>query len=142
MKIASILQAKGDKVVTALPYASVATIAHRMRMDGIGAVVIAQDDKIHGILSERDILSGLVDHGGEVLDKRAIDLMSREWPTCTRDDNVKQVMTLMTNRRARHVPVVEDGKLIGLVSIGDLVKHRLEEMATEVGVLRDFAIAR
>ncbi len=72
---------------------------------------------------------------------RAADLMSREWPTCTRKDNIKHVMAVMTQRRVRHVPVIEDSRLVGLVSIGDLVKSRVEEMEAEANVLRDYAIA-
>ena len=77
----------------------------------------------------------------DLFDMQASDLMSRESPTCTREDNIKRVMALMTQRRVRHVPVIEDGGLVGLVSIGDLVKCRLEEMEAEANVLRDYATA-
>ncbi len=142
MKMESILKAKGAQVITALPHAKIMTIAHRMKLERIGAVVITEDDKtVQGIITERDVLYGLVNHGTDLFNMRAVDLMSREWPTCTRKDNIKHVMALMTQRRARHIPVIEDGRLVGLVSIGDLVKSRLEEMETEANVLRDYATA-
>ncbi len=142
MKMESILKAKGAQVITAPPHAKVTTIAHRMKLERIGAIVITEDDKtVQGIITERDVLYGLVNHGTDLFDMRATDLMSREWPTCTRKDNIKHVMAVMTQRRVRHVPVIEDGRLVGLVSIGDLVKSRVEEMETEANVLRDYAMA-
>ena len=142
MKMESILKAKGAQVITAPPHTKVTTIAHRMKLERIGAVVITEDDKtVQGIVTERDVLYGLVNHGTDLFNMRATDLMSREWPTCTRKDNIKHVMAVMTQRRVRHVPVIEDGRLVGLVSIGDLVKSRVEEMETEANVLRDYAMA-
>lgn len=141
MKMQSILNAKGSQVFTAPPGTKVSTIAHRMKLERVGAVVIAKDDGAFlGIITERDILSGMVDHGTDIFDIRAVDLMSRESPTCTRDDNIKHVMAVMTQRRVRHVPVMDGGRLVGLVSIGDLVKNRVAEMEAEANVLRDFAI--
>jgi CBS domain-containing protein len=142
MKMAGILRAKGTKVTTARTHTKIRTIAHRMKLERIGAVVITEDDKtVQGIVSERDVLYGLIDQGTDLFDMQASDLMSRESPTCTREDNIKRVMALMTQRRVRHVPVIEDGGLVGLVSIGDLVKCRLEEMEAEANVLRDYATA-
>ena len=142
MKMENILKAKGAQVITAPPHTKVTTIAYRMKLERIGAVVISDDGKAFlGIITERDILSGLVDHGADLFDMRAADLMSRESPTCTGKDNIKHVMAVMTQRRVRHVPVIEDGRLAGLVSIGDLVKNRVAEMEAETNVLRDYAIA-
>ena len=84
MKMESILEAKGAQVITAPPHAKV-TIAHPMKLERIGAIVITEDDKtVQGIITERDVLYGLVNHGTDLFDMRATDLMSREWPTCTR----------------------------------------------------------
>ncbi len=142
MKMESILKAKGSRVVTAPPHAKISMIAHRMKLERVGAIVISEDEKaFQGLITERDILSGLVDHGADIFAKQAADLMSRESPTCTRKDKIEQVMAVMTQRRVRHVPVIEDGRLVGLVSIGDLVKSRLAEMQTEANVLRDYAMA-
>ena len=141
MKMASILKTKGARVVTAQPHTKVTVVAHRMKLERVGAVVISQDEQaFQGLITERDILSGLVDHGADLLDLPASALMSRETPTCTLGDNVEHVMAVMTQRRVRHVPVIEKGRLVGLVSIGDLVKSRLAEMQTEANVLRDYAI--
>ena len=93
MKMENILKAKGARVITAPPHTKVTTIAYRMKLERIGAVVISDDGKAFlGIITERDILSGLVDHGADLFDMRAADLMSRESPTCTGKDNIKHVM--------------------------------------------------
>jgi len=107
-------------------------VAHLLKVEHIGAVVVSEDGaRVLGILSERDIVHGLVAHGADVLDKHAADLMTREVTTCRRGDDLKRVMALMTRQRVRHLPVVEAGVLEGLVSIGDVVKKRLEETETE-----------
>lgn len=142
MRVQDLLMAKGTEVVTARPDAKVSTVAHLLKIKHIGAVVVSEDGaRVFGILSERDIVNGLVAHGAEVLDKRIADLMTHEVATCRRADDLKRVMAIMTQRRARHVPVVEDGRLVGLVSIGDVVKRRLEESETEANVMRDIATA-
>jgi CBS domain-containing protein len=142
MKVESILKSKGSRVVTMRPEASIATVAHRLKIDRIGAVVISVDGaSIAGILSERDILHGLADHGADVLGMKAADLMTREVFTCSPGDSIRQVMANMTNRRIRHLPVVEQGKLLGIVSIGDVVKSRVEEVEIEATVLREAYIA-
>jgi CBS domain-containing protein len=124
------------------PDASIDTVVHRMRLDRIGAVVISTDGRtIEGILSERDIVYGLVEHGASLLQKTAADLMTREVITCRAPDPIKDVMAKMTHSRIRHVPVVENGKLAGIVSIGDIVKHRLSEAELEASVLREAYIA-
>jgi CBS domain-containing protein len=95
-----------------------------------------------GIISERDVVSGLADRGPRILEEPVADLMTREVVSCTPGDTVKQVMAEMTRRRIRHLPVVTDGVLCGIISIGDVVKNRLEEMETETNVLREAYIAR
>ena len=91
--------------------------------------------------SERDIVIGLADEGAELLEKRVIDLMTTPVKTCSLEVKIKDVMAIMTRSRVRHLPVVEDGRLVGIISIGDVVKNRLEEVELEAGVLRDAYIA-
>ena len=143
MKVETMLAAKGDKVVTLRPDATVATVIRMLKLEGIGALVVSEDgEKILGIISERDVVRALVDHGGEVLKVRVAELMTRSVKTCTPDANIKDVMDEMTRSRVRHLPVVRDGKLCGIISIGDVVKNRLEELETETSVLRDYIVGR
>jgi CBS domain-containing protein len=142
MKVEDILKAKGHRVATMRPESAIDTVIHRMRLDRIGAVVISSDGSaIDGILSERDIVYGLVEHGVALLKMTAADVMTHEVITCRLQDSIKEVMAKMTHRRIRHVPVVERGELAGIVSIGDVVKHRLEEAELEATVLREAYIA-
>lgn len=142
MKVATILKAKGDKVVTVHPDATIATVIQSMKLEGVGAVIVSADAvTLEGLISERDIVLGLGQHGGEVLAMLARELMNRSAATCTPESGIKEVMAEMTRRRTRHLPVVERGSLRGMVSIGDVVKNRLEEAQMEIDVLRDAYIA-
>jgi CBS domain-containing protein len=142
MQVAEILRAKGNRVITMRPETPVSTVIHRFKLDRIGAVVISADGShIDGLLSERDIVLGLIEHGAGLLQRRAADVMVREVATCAPADSIKQLMAKMTHGRIRHVPVVENGKLAGIVSIGDVVKYRLQEAELEATVLRDAYIA-
>jgi CBS domain-containing protein len=141
MSIQSILDHKGSKVVTIAPDTRVGAAAHRLRLEHIGAIIITNGDHIEGILSERDIVEGLTEHGTAVVDLPVSALMSRNVRTCRPDADIRDVMRLMTQHRIRHVPVVENGVLRGIVSIGDVVKSRLEDMELETSVLRDYAVA-
>ena len=142
MSIQSILDHKGIKVVTISPQTKVGLAAHKLRLERIGAIVVTSEGlHIEGILSERDIVHGLTDHGGTVLDLPVSALMSRSVMTCKPDSEIRDVMRLMTVHRIRHVPVAENGVLRGIVSIGDVVKSRLDDMELEASVLRDYAIA-
>ena len=142
MSIQSILDHKGGKVVTIPPDTRVGAAALRLRLEHIGAIVITGEGlKIEGILSERDIVEGLTVHGAEVIDLPVSALMSRNVRTCRPDAEIRDVMRLMTQHRIRHVPVAENGVLRGIVSIGDVVKSRLEDMELETNVLRDYAVA-
>jgi CBS domain-containing protein len=143
MKVEAMLAAKGDKVVTARPDAAVATIVRMLMLEGIGALVISEDGEgILGIVSERDVVRALVEHGGEVLRMKVADLMTSSVKTCAPEANIKDVMAEMTRSRVRHLPVVRNGKLCGIISIGDVVKNRLEELETETSVLRDYIVGR
>ena len=140
MNVASILKVKGAKVATTRPEATIRTTIKRMKLDGIGSLVVSHDgSNIAGVIAECDILNGLAAHGAEGLQMRVAEFMTREGPTCLPTDSIKDVMATMTRHRVRHVPVVEDGTVGGIVSIGDVVKNRLEEMELEVNVLRDYA---
>ena len=142
MKIGDVLKRKGSGVVTMRSDSTIDTVVRRMRLERIGAVIISPDGKsVIGILSERDILHALAEHGTALLALKAEDLMTREVVTCSREDTLQSVMLKMTQRRIRHLPVVEQGQLAGIVSIGDAVKSRLEEVELEANVLRDSYLA-
>ena len=142
MKVETILQSKGSRVVTVAPQASIRVAIGRMMLEHIGAVVVSRDDQTAlGILAERDIVRGLAAHGAAVLDLTAEDLMAPGMTTCTRRDSVQEVMAKMTNTRMRHLVVVENGRLCGVVSIGDVVKNRLQEVELEANILRDAYLA-
>jgi CBS domain-containing protein len=142
MQVAEILRAKGNRVITMRPETPVSTVIHRFKLDHIGAVVISTDgNRIDGLLSERDIVLGLIEHGAGLLQRQAGEVMVREVATCTPADSIKQLMAKMTHGRIRHLPVVENGKLAGIVSIGDVVKYRLQEAELEATVLREAYIA-
>ena len=144
MKVREIVNAKGRGVVTIHPDASVSTAVHRLALERIGALVVSEDGhRVAGIISERDIVRAVAEGGTELLTsgRRVAEVMTRNVITCTSEDAVKHVMAEMTRRRVRHLPVIDGGKLAGIVSIGDIVKSRLEEVELEADVLRDAYIA-
>ncbi len=139
MDVATILRSKGSEVTTAPPETSVADIAQILKGQGIGAIVISSDGaQVHGIVSERDILRALADHGAEILDREVSEFMTAGVFTCSPEDRVNDLMAIMTERRIRHLPVTVDGELTGIVTIGDLVKHRLDEIEREADALRSY----
>jgi len=143
MNVDGILRTKGAVVVTIRPDATIGDLVRGLRADRIGAMIVSEDGRsILGIISERDVVRGLAERGSRILQAPVADLMTRDVVSCTPRDTVKQVMAEMTRRRVRHLPVVADGVLCGIVSIGDVVKNRLEEMETETNVLREAYIAR
>jgi CBS domain-containing protein len=143
MKVASILKQKAEHVHTVPPDATITTAAHELHAKSIGALVVSRDGRtIDGLLSERDIVNGLVFYGTRVGGLHVSDLMSHPVVTCTADDTITTVMARMTGHRVRHVLVVDDHQLRGIVSIGDVVKYRLDELETEASVLREAFIAR
>jgi CBS domain-containing protein len=143
MKVEEILRAKGAEVETIRPEAKVLMAVHRMRMQNVGALVVSRDGKVEGVLSERDVVRGLTRHGADLLEMSVVAVMSRPVPVCSPGDSIVTVMAQMTRTRNRHVPVVDaDGQLCGIVSVGDVVKHRLEEMELETNVLRDAYLTR
>lgn len=139
MHVSAILRTKGSTIVTIRPTDSIASVAQMLAVNRIGAVLcMAEDGGIAGILSERDIVRGLAAHGPAVLDMPAGELMTRRVVTCAPDDTISSVMERMTDGRFRHMPVVEKGRMVGFISIGDVVKHRIEEVGHEVESLRDY----
>ena len=143
MKVENILRSKGWAVETISAGASMAQAVHRLTSAGVGALVVSEDGKVvEGTLSERDVVWALSRQVLGVLELRVADCMTRDGPTCTPETLVQDAMAEMTRRRQRHLPVLRDGKLCGLISLGDVVKHRLDELELETNVLRDAYITR
>lgn len=142
MKVADILKAKGGAVMTVKPSDTIIMLAHRLKLERVGAMIVSKDgETIDGIISERDISYGLSEHGAELPAMHVSDLMTRAVVTCGPDDTIADIARIMTSRRVRHLPVKEHGRLVGVISVGDVVKHRIDEMEMEANVLRDYAIA-
>jgi len=142
MYVRDILKNKGSAVVTARPSDTLHQIAKLIADHRIGAVVVADEAGAPlGIVSERDIVNALAASGAAVLETPAERVMSRALITCNRDQTADELLAIMTASRIRHLPVVEKGKLRGIVSIGDVVKLKLDEAATEVGQLREYVMA-
>jgi CBS domain-containing protein len=140
VKVVDILQAKGRDVVSVPPSATLLTLVHLLKLKRVGAVVVSQDGKtIEGIISERDVTWGLAERGADLVHARVADLMTKSVVTCSPDDTIASIARIMTERRLRHLPVQSNGELVGVVSIGDVVKHRLNELQLEANVLRDYA---
>lgn len=139
MLVATILQGKGTDVHTIGPDESVAAAVDRLTEHGIGALVVSSDGKaVSGIVSERDIVRGLSAKGNSLLDEPVSSVMTAGVVTCTPNDSGRAVLSIMTDRRMRHVPVLENGVMCGLVSIGDVVKGRLDEIMHEADALREY----
>ena len=139
MTVARILAAKGGDVVTVQPHRTVAEVARVLSEKGIGAVVVAgADGEPVGIVSERDIVRAIARHGAGALTEAVTRYMTARIATTTGGATVREVMEQMTNGRFRHVPVVEGGRLSGIVSIGDVVKSHIEEIETEHRALREY----
>ena len=139
MQVASILASKGRNVVTARPDTSVPEIAQVLKTKKIGAaVVLDAGDHVIGIISERDLVHGLARHGARLLEMHVGELMTRNVVTCSPDLDIDEVMKEMTVSRIRHLPVVEGGRLAGIISIGDVVKNRLDELEDEADQLKRY----
>ena len=139
MKVADILKVKGRGVSTTSPETAVTRVAERLRLERIGALVVSRDgQRVDGIITERDIVSAIARRGADALRLRTRDVMTRSVRTCSPDDRVRDVMVEMTNTRVRHVPVVEHGQLSGIVSIGDVVKDRIQALELESRALQDY----
>ena len=139
MIVKNILAGKRGDVVTIEPTADLSAAIKLLAERRIGAVVIlGADRRIVGILSERDIVRALAERGPAALNERVGQVMTRDVKTCSADDTIEGLMSRMTTGKFRHMPVVEEDKLIGIVSIGDVVKNRVEEIEHEAEALRDY----
>jgi CBS domain-containing protein len=139
MTVKDILSAKGTEVLTIEPTATLATAVQMLAQRRIGALVVTgADRRIVGIISERDIVRVLGERGTAVLDSPVAETMTRKVVTCAQNETIPDIMERMTGGKFRHVPVVEQGRLVGIVSIGDVVKARLGELEQEHDALRDY----
>lgn len=141
MLVREILSAKGADVVSIQPNAPIAEAAQLLKQHRIGAVIVVDaDGGLRGIISERDLARGLAERGAKFLESRIAEWMTEDPVTCTPEEPVDQLMHTMTTRRFRHLPVLEDDKVVGIVSIGDVVKHRLHQLETESHQLQDYIV--
>jgi CBS domain-containing protein len=132
MRITDVLRRKGDDVVTITPTHTVRDLLQTLAEHRVGALVVsAGGGALDGIVSERDVVRKLHSDGDAVLDQPVSKIMTQAVHTCVPDDSLEDLMASMTEHRIRHVPVLVDGRLSGIVSIGDIVKHRLEELQSE-----------
>ena len=139
MIVEHILAAKGHEVVTIEPERTLLETARLLDEKRIGAVVVSDaDHPVLGIISERDIARAVAQGGAAVLDEPVSQHMTAKLFTCTRSCTVSDLMELMTDRKVRHVPIVERGRLSGIISIGDVVKHRLAELEAEERLMHDY----
>ena len=142
MFVSDILSLKGGLVYTVTPGTSVGQISQQLSTRRIGSVLVLDvEGAVAGIVSERDLVRAFASHGAAALELEARNVMTREVVTCDPDDSIDHVMGLMTRGRFRHLPVVRHGELLGLVSIGDVVKARLEEAHHEAEALRAYIVA-
>lgn len=143
MNVSEILKKKGSTVFTARADERVLSVLSTLLDRNIGAIVVVSADRRPlGVVSEREILVGLDEHGEDVLKLPSEGVMRRAVRTCRSGDSLHEIMKIMTDYRLRHLPVVDDGKLVGIVSLGDVVKYRLQEMEEEKSILRDSLVAR
>ena len=138
MTVRAILDTKGHQIQSVEPDAKLSAAIKILGERKIGAVLVMSKGNIDGILSERDIVMALADHGGDLLARPVSAIMTSSVVTCGPSDSVGELMAEMTSRRIRHFPVMSDGRLCGIVSIGDLVKNRLDEVEYEASSLRSF----
>ena len=138
MTVAHIINEKGRDVVTIAPEASLTEVTAILAEKRIGAVLVVEKTAIRGIISERDIVRALSKFGSEALTKPASQCMTAKVVTCRPEDTINDVMQKMTSGRFRHLPVVENGALVGIVSIGDVVKRRIEDVQREADQIREY----
>lgn len=137
MKVQSILAKKGSAVATIAQQSTVQQAAYRMSMANIGALIVTDGERVVGILTNREIVRAFSSHGWRLPDLHVSDAMRTDFVAIAPEDSVKQVMALMTTRRATHMPVLAGKRLAGIISIGDIVEHRVEELELETGVPPD-----
>ena len=143
MSIEGILRQKGTDVVTIDPEATIKSAAGWLRAKNIGALVVTSGNAVLGLVSEREIVHAFSRYGEATGSMPVKEIMQNGVTTVSPDESVSRVMKLMTQHRVRHMPVLRDGKLAGIISIGDVVKHRLDDLELETNVLRDaYIVAR
>jgi CBS domain-containing protein len=137
--VSVLLERKGTTCHTIDPDASLAEVTRRLVEHGIGALVVSRDgSSVAGVISERDVVRAVADHGEQALRMRVSDLMAAPAITCTPETRTHEVMVTMTERRVRHLPVLADGRLAGVISIGDVVKWRMDELAEDAERLQEY----
>lgn len=142
MNVDAILRNKGNAVESVPSDWSIAQVCSRLDELGVGALVVSDDGQhVGGIVSERDVIRHIAKEGPTVLNRTVLEIMIRTVVTCTRNDDIAHLMETMTERRIRHLPVTENERLIGIVSIGDVVKHRIQETEREASALREYITA-
>ena len=138
MTVRAILDTKGHHIQSVEPDAKLSAAIKVLAERKIGAVLVMNKDRVEGILSERDIVRVLGERGAAVLDEPVSEVMTRKVISCRQSDTVSAIMEMMTLGKFRHLPVVEDSMVVGLISIGDIVKWRVKEFETEQEALRDY----
>lgn len=139
MTVAHILQSKGSDVISVSPQAAIMDVASVLAENKIGAVlVMGSSSKPDGIISERDIVRALSQKGSDVASAKVSEFMTRELITCGPDSTIDQIMSLMTQGRVRHLPVLDNGKLCGMISIGDVVKRRIAQVEFEAEEMKRY----
>jgi CBS domain-containing protein len=138
MTVRSILDSKGHDILSVEPNTKLSAAIKILGERKIGAVLVMSQGKVDGILSERDIVRVLAERGARVLDEPVNDVMTRKVVSCRQSDTVGGIMEMMTLGKFRHLPVIEDGRVVGLISIGDVVKWRVQEYEREQEALRDY----
>lgn len=138
MTVRSILNTKGHQIVSVEPDAKLTATIKLLAEKKIGAVLVMNQSRLEGILSERDIVRALGERGAGVLEAPVSDVMTRKVVTCKETDTVAELMEMMTSGKFRHLPVTDNGKVVGLISIGDIVKRRVQEYESEQEALRDY----
>lgn len=138
MTVRSILNTKGHQIMSVEPDAKLAAAVKLLGEKKIGAVLVMNQGRLEGILSERDIVRVLGERGAGVLEQPVSEVMTRKVVTCKETDTVAELMEIMTTGKFRHLPVIDNGKVVGLISIGDIVKRRVQEYESEQEALRDY----
>jgi CBS domain-containing protein len=139
MNVTAILKTKGRAVATARPDTTVLDIVQRLNTKKIGAIVVVGDNgQVVGIISERDVIRIIAERGMVGLEVPVAEVMTRAVISCRETSAIDEIMEMMTKGRFRHLPVIEDGALVGLISIGDVVKHHVAEVEMEVSAMRNY----
>ena len=138
MHVSAIIGEKGSAVFSVAPDETVGAAVAVLSDKRIGAVLVTRDDQVLGVFSERDVINALSRVGAGIMTQPVKDFMSTNVVTCRRGDTIDHLMGLMTDKRIRHLPVIEDGKVVGMISIGDVVKFRIAEAEAESDALKSY----